>query len=179
MEGDMDSEYIKTTIDYHGLSTSMDYRLAWTIVRFCASKPKQIDRSETQHVAKCYTIKLKHFNRLIAVTTPIPPPRRPARCCARRPTLCPASRVCTHSLKSCSRCGAPGTQLTRGWGSVSGLTGTWTPRSHSCFHVSAISRYSSGDRYSESGSFIALIRSVRISWRRGGRDGQSPAASSR
>lgn len=49
--------------------------------------------------------------------------------------------------------------LTFGAGRDSGLTGTWTPRSQSCFHVSVITQYSLGVRGSESGSFIALIRS--------------------
>ena len=46
-------------------------------------------------------------------------------------------------------------------GSWLGFTGTWTPLSHSCFHWSVMSQYASGASCSESGSFIALIKSFR------------------
>lgn len=50
-------------------------------------------------------------------------------------------------------------QATLGMGRESGETGTWTPLSHSCRHGSESDQKSSTPRGSESGSFMADIRS--------------------
>ena len=71
----------------------------------------------------------------------------------------------TYNLNSC--CGfmllAQCVTVTLGSGNESGLTGTCTPLSHSCFHWSMITQYSSEANGSESGNFIALIKSLRNS----------------
>lgn len=68
-----------------------------------------------------------------------------------------------YSLKSCRPVETNSSFLpsTNGSGNESGLTGTCTPRSHSCFHWSVIIQYSSAASGSESGSFMALIKSLR------------------
>ena len=43
---------------------------------------------------------------------------------------------------------------------------TWTPFSHSCFHVSCTVQKSSAPRGSLSGSFIAEIKSFRNNWKK-------------
>lgn len=66
----------------------------------------------------------------------------------------------THNLNSWKLGGCGLSMIsTLGAGKESGLTGTWTPRSQSCFHVSVIIQYEDGVNGSLSGSFMALIRS--------------------
>lgn len=68
----------------------------------------------------------------------------------------------THNLKSvCNFKEDVCVTVTIGSGRESGLTGTWTPLSHSCFHWSVITQYSFGLNGSLSGNFIALIKSLR------------------